>query len=496
MASPTLSFSCLIAAVRRRLAGERGFTMIEVLVSAVIVAMTAVGTFTAFDSANRTSGYNKARAVATRLAQAEQERVRALTPSQLTTLADASPVTAPGFPKSVDGRNYNVKSSAVWTTDPSATTSCAGMGNEAGYMRITSTVTWDNMGSFNPVVQDSIKAVQNGGFRDARGSLSVQIADRAGTGQSGVPVTITGPRSYSVTTNGNGCVLLGFVPVGTYTVSFNKVGYVLDGLPNAQAVSQTVQVDSEETGTASFNYDQAASLGVKFMTRVPGAGSDIATTGDGFSVAQSGLGFPNAKKFGPYSGANAATLLTGANNAAVTSSPVQVLFPFTSAYGVYAGSCTDTDPTQWPTGSTTKLTLGTSATSLGTSGNGGATLAADGAVTNIPAFEPMMKVTVNRYTNSGQTSTGAITSAAKVVVTPPNTQCAKPLSVNTAANGTIADASQVTMPYDTGYTLCAQDTTTSTGTKTVVKTVDNITRAGQSVTLTLPYSTTSKKSCP
>lgn len=462
VASRTLSLACLIGALRRRLADERGFTIIEVLVSAIVVAMAAVGTLIAFDGATKASGNNKAKTVAAGLGQAEQERVRAKTPLQLAALTDTSDTTT----KSVNGRTYTLVSSAAWTTDPSGTTSCAGMGNEAGYQRITTTVTWQGQGAARPVTLDSLKAVSNGGYKDSRGSLAVKILDRTGTGGvSGVPVTITGPRSYSATTDANGCVLLGFVPVGTYTVAFSKAGYVRDVLPNAQAFSKSVSVASEQTASVQVAYDLATSLGVSFITRtVPGATSgDSATTGDGFTVNNIGLGAPNRLSFGLLS-TQATTAATGAGGAAVAVGSAQkVLFPFTT-YTAWAGTCAQAEPTQYGAPLNPVVSFPTPGA----------------AVTGAQVREPTMGIAVK--TSSSGTVSGS------VVIKPVTAGCTARVPATGVRSFTNSATINTSLPYG-DYTVCAQDTTSASA-KRVIATVQN--RSVNGTTPTTPASNTIK----
>lgn len=452
-----------------RIAREQsGFTIIEVLMSAVLVAMIATGVFAGFDAATTASGQNRSRTVAAGLAQSDQERIRSMTPDQLADLNETrSPV--------VNGKTYTVVSTAVWTTDPSGTASCAGMGQEAGYQKITSTVTWPDRGPLKPVVEDSLRAVPNGGYRDSRGSLAVKVTGANGTtGVADLPITVTGPRNYSVTTNSLGCVLLGFVPVGSYTVSYSRAGYVEDKVrnnQNAQAISQTVAVEGEQTTSVEGVYDQAGSIGVTYKTRVPLATSDVGTTGDGFTLSNSGLGFPNIRTFGPFTAA--ATQSSGATKS---------LFPFaTNAYTPWAGKCAENNPVLPANGGQL------------TNANAGVSLTAGAAVTGAVVHEPMIKVTVNKYTNSAQTTTAAVTTAAKVVARPLITGCTADYNQSTANNGTIADNLQPTLPYG-DYTLCAQDRTTSP-TRRAVLTISNNVRNGKSQTLTLPFGTTNPAAC-
>jgi prepilin-type N-terminal cleavage/methylation domain-containing protein len=457
--SRTPTLCCLHERISRRLGEDDGFTIIEVLVSAVIVAMIAVGTFTAFDSATATSGRNKARSIAAGLARSDQERVRAKTPLQLANLADTSETATP----TVNGRRFTVVSSAVWTTDPASTTSCAGLGKEAGYMRITSTVSWTGGGPASPVTLDSLKALPSGGYKNTRGSIAVNIANRGGTGVAGVPVTITGPRTYNVTTNANGCVLVGLVPLGDYTVTYNKAGYVEDTLPNPQAVSQAVTVSGEQTASTSFNYDQAGSFAVAFKTRVPPSTTDTNANGDGFTLGQTGLGFPNRKSFGLLA-APAATAATGANNAAVALASAQkVLYPFTTAYTAWAGACAEGEPTQY-----------------GQAANGTGIVTANGAVTGVTVRVPTMGIKIVSSTGTAVTTT--------YVIKPVVTGCTNRVPLTGTKTSTSSATQNNALPYG-DYTVCAQDSTAASA-RRVVQTIQN--RSINGTTPTSPASNTLK----
>src|SRR5919204_544579 len=79
-------------ALRARARGQEGYGLVEVLVSALLVALIAVGVFAGFDAASATSGNNKSRGVAATLAQQDQQRMRAMKLSDLAALA-AAPAT-------------------------------------------------------------------------------------------------------------------------------------------------------------------------------------------------------------------------------------------------------------------------------------------------------------------------------------------------------------------------------------------------------------------
>ena len=58
--------------------GEAGFALIEVMVSAVVLAMVALAVLAGVDAAGRSTGREKAEAVAVSLAEQDQERMRGI----------------------------------------------------------------------------------------------------------------------------------------------------------------------------------------------------------------------------------------------------------------------------------------------------------------------------------------------------------------------------------------------------------------------------------
>ena len=78
--------SRLIPGRRRHMANDGGFTLIEVLVTALIVVLLAGGTATALISTTHTSGDQRLRAEADALASQEQARLHGLSDEQLASL--------------------------------------------------------------------------------------------------------------------------------------------------------------------------------------------------------------------------------------------------------------------------------------------------------------------------------------------------------------------------------------------------------------------------
>lgn len=371
----------LCARTAETLRREDGFTIIEVLVAAVLVVMTATGVFAALDGAVGVADSNKSRNVAASLAQGDQERMRGMNPSELVALVDTP---APPDPQEVDGETYSVESQAEWVAGAGGATTCTSADAGARSLRISSTVTWPGIEPLKPVTSTSIKAVNNA-TSAGRGDLAVTIMDRTGAaGVAGVAVSISGPENETQTTNANGCVFFDFIPTGTYTVTFARPGWIESKLPNRQAIEDTVVVASDQTATQAYQYDRPGGIRVRFRTRRPGASSDITVTGDSFTVSNANRGTPPTKSF---TGTAANELTTGL-----------VLFPFTNSYTVWAGKC---DAAKLPDGF------------VSPSQTRSVTPNATGS--KLDVFAPTMKITVRGY--------GYALPGARVFVSPATAGC-------------------------------------------------------------------------
>lgn len=382
-------------------AEEGGFGLIEVLVTAVLVALVGIGVFTGLDAASATSGQQKARSIAGHVAQDDQERLRSFRVGELSNLNETRTVTVGGVP-------YTVRSRATWISDESGAQSCTNTSNEASYLRIRSTVSWPSIGGARPVELTSLVAPPNGSFATNLGSLVVQVRDNAGVGLPGVTVSATGPASLSETTDEDGCAFFGYVATGTYTVTLSQAGYV-----DAQGVSnpsRQVTVVGEETATVAFDYDRAASATVLFETRV--GASLRSAQAEYATLAHSSLAPPGTRIFG--------------NGSSASSIAAPGLFPFLSPYGIYSGNCSGADPRNYG-----------QAAGLLTAGPGG--------TYTITVREPAIRIRVRRN--------GANLNNAHVHVTHRTAGCAGTHHRSTNSSGFLPEPG---FPYGV-YDVCADD---------------------------------------
>jgi hypothetical protein len=378
--------------------------LIEVLVSAVLVVLVASGVYLGLDAASATSGVNKNRSIASEVAQQDQDRMRAMTVTELsnyraTTTSAVGPVT------------YTIASTAGWVTDSTGTASCTSADAKASYLRIASSVTWPGM-HIKPVTIESVIAPPAGSFGTNQGSLAVQVRDRNGVGVPGVSVSLSGAQSYTDVTNSIGCVLWGYLPVGNYTVTLAKNGYVDPS--GVAAPSKTAGVVGEAVSTVAFDYDLGGRIKANYETL--SAGAPIPANGTAFMAVTSHLSVPLA----PFGDAQPHTSFTSG-----------LVFPFTDPYGAYAGNCTGADPVA--SGQSSQLAL-----------------VLPGATTAVTLREPPIDL---RELRSGQPDPNAI-----VKLSGTSGGCGALPARTTGIDGYLTDRA---FPYGP-YSVCVQDTVGST----------------------------------
>lgn len=394
------------------LRSERGGVLIEVMVSAMLVALVATAVFKSIDGASATSGAGKARAAATTLAQQDQDRLRALDPTRLSNYHPAAAITT------VDGVQYTVASDATYVSDGSATESCSSSSTDknADYLRITSTVTWPNMGNKKPVKATSIVTPRNGVF-EGRGSLVVKVINRDGLAQSGVPVSITSPDAVTITTNSAGCAFFGNLQPGAKTGGFGLAGYVDPA--GTQSITGNWTVTANQTVFYTYQYDQAATVNVSFDTKI-GSASPSTATSDGVTFVNGGIPAP------PYTGKRIFNITPVASTATIGG-----LFPFASGYTVYSGKCA------------TAANAAPPAYTIPVATNPGAT-------SSVTVRKPALNVKVTK-----DTTNGAVHPGTRLMVKPSSDSTCGTQYVTIDSTGAITPA-QNGFPYGS-YTVCADD---------------------------------------
>jgi prepilin-type N-terminal cleavage/methylation domain-containing protein len=417
---------------------QRGFALVEVLVSAVLLLMVSAGVYTAFAAGTRSTAQERHRARANNLAEQELERVRSLRIADLTTLNRTSYMledgsSASSCPATSTQTCYTITSQSQFLTETATTSTCASGTGSRDYLQLTVSVSWTGMGPLHPVTATTIVSPPSGSLVPNSGSLLVAVDDSNSNGIPGVTLTGSGAGSFTGTTGPTGCVLWRNLPAGTYTMTASGAASgMVDPDGNAPA-PQTVSIVDTATANVNLQYDRPGGLTVAFTTQNY-SGTVVNSTADGISAFNTGM-----SQWKTFSAANSSSITTP-----------QVLFPFASpsAYAVYAGQCPSNNPD--PTGAGVNP-LGFANVVVPPAGTG---LTPDNVV-QLPSLDMTVR------TGSSSLLPGSVVNSADVHVTDMNCTASSPLTrvLATNASGQLADTpTGVTdpgLPYSTNYKVCA-----------------------------------------
>ena len=307
-------------------ASDAGDTLIEVIVSALLVALIVVGTFSGLDSTNKATALQRSRSQADALAQQNEEQLRSESIKKLDEL-ESHPET-----KTVtEGKTvYTVETSATYYPDASATSSCTSSSAEAGYLRTTSKVTWNALlNAKGELVGKPVE--ESSAISPPAGSALIVQVQESGTALPGALVAAQGPSpattSYELETSSKGCAILALPRGGEYNIYVSKSGYVdPNGYPNTHedlSTTRSVYLPAETTAKEGYNIGKAGKLAVSFHTG--------ATTSEGDSFVAFNTLMTSYRKF--------TTEPVGTYQSPVESPTPNSIFPFTNNYTVYAGTC-------------------------------------------------------------------------------------------------------------------------------------------------------------
>ena len=308
---------------------DSGFSLIEVLVSAMLVALIAVGVLSMFDSASATSGRERARTQAASLANREIARYKAMSPVNLMALAGTTQTRSITLAKQA----YNLSTTIDWAPDQTGDdVVCTGSGPPQ-YLKLVTTVSTPAGGPLSGVSSPTVTNFVSIPPGSPNGTLRVSVKDQGTTPVSGATVTLTGPTTKVTTTNANGCAVVSNLPKGTYTATLSKsqggVAWV-DQQGNA-GPSASGAVYSGQVTDVSFNaFAQAGRFNVTFV-------STAGYTPQGDVVSVQGGGISGTRMFGTR-GTFGTSLMTGGDPLATP--PTGGLYPSASNFNLSAGNCT------------------------------------------------------------------------------------------------------------------------------------------------------------
>ena len=408
---------------RKPLHGEDGFVLIEILVSALVVAIVAAAVFNLLQANARSAGTDRQRSEAFALAQEDQARLRTLRISELSRL--------PTKPREItlNGTIFEVRSTGVFVNDKTATSSCSPESNSADYVRIGSEVAWKVMNGRPPVVIQSIVAPSNGSLDPSHGTLTFSVLNSLEKPIPGVILTGAGPSSFGGTTDEAGCATFPDLAAGSYTVTpSGAVTGMVDKDGNAPS-AVPAGVTAEVTTPKELHYDLPGKIKkVTFQTKSSPTGSLITSSSD--SVILANIGMKEPKIFGTPGGGRKASIEASG------------LYPFKEPDGLYGGFCGLNNPN--PTGETS---------APGAAGVSSVTIPRNGTVEEAKVVLPALYLNVWKGTSSKPE-----TAVSKPHVIVADTKCKynnKTIkrTLETEVNGHLVDPG---LPWST-YEVCADN---------------------------------------
>lgn len=298
---------------------EDGFALIEVLVSALVLAIVAAGVASLIQATTRSAANERRHSTAQALAQEDQARLRSMRLSMLNRLNEERKLT-------IDGSNYTVVSQGVFinnsTRQPSA---CTAGTTAADFVRITTSVTWPEGRA--PIVLRSIVSPSNGSLDPKRGTLIVTAKTPSGEPIAGLPLSGKGPGTFSGSTDSTGCANFSDLPAGSYELTPSSTTLV--GKDGQYPHAEPAGVTEGATQTKALEYANFASIPVEFETR-------LTSTGPYKAVKLDSAYFNNTSGSAAYWTSGKTRQLS------LLAKPI---FPFPSPISIWAGSCSGNNPT-------------------------------------------------------------------------------------------------------------------------------------------------------
>ncbi len=359
----------LRSALRARLTearGQDGFLLVEVMVSAMLVAMIVVATFNGLDVATRLSTDQRRHDQAAILAAQSQEQLRSEPASALNALVGSSHT----YTKTVGNTKYTIVQEAKNIGSSGKTTGCSiseKTANTGTNFQISSRVGWAAQAKAKrPEVKES------GVVTPPTGSaIEVDVTNGRNEGVSGVtakatfiPVESGSYNTVEGTTGTAGCVVLTGIQSTKATVEIvEKTGYVTPS-GALKVPSKELTIAPNLTTHYPVQYAQAGRIEARFTYKGATSFEGKEVVGDTFIAAQNGgIGLkpeyePGATFFKyaatgeenylPYAAKalESATpsqtpylYKTKASTAASSKYPYGDLFPFKASWEVFAGDC-------------------------------------------------------------------------------------------------------------------------------------------------------------
>lgn len=408
-------------------AAEGGVSLIEVMISALLVAVIAIGTLTGFEAAGNTASNNNIHDQAALLASESQEELRTDPAPALADLVAESH----SYTRTVENRKFTVVQQATLLKnegDAECGSGSTASDEPSENYEVRTQVTWPKTSPVNrkPVEDASVITppegaslyveANNGGspHTPVSGATVKAVPAANATSKAGELTAITSPA---------GCAF--FTSLATDLVNFtvSKPGYITTtGLPTWESTDVVLAPNVITRKEATIA--EAGAIEAFFTYKGKAEDNGVKVTGDTFVAFKSEFG--SSSKF----------VLGGTKSEYLSQATTELdLFPFSTSWKVFAGDCTADEPPSSIKASEAVVLGGKTASAA-----------------NVPMSYVALEVWTGTSSSKGSLSTEALP------VTITNTGCAgkTPTGVTDESNEKLNGDGALEHPFQPfgSYTLC------------------------------------------
>ena len=298
--------------------------LIEILVSALVLTIASAGVVMLLQTTTKTQAEQRSSTEAYALAQEDQARLTSMRLATLNRLDQTRTVT-------LNKTEFNVRSRGVFVNDATSSPSCGEGTSTADYVEITSTVTWNGMDPGEKAKIVSILSPSNGSLDPNHGTIAFSVKTQS---QAAVPnmYVYGGSGAFSGYTDAYGCAVFTDLPAGDYDVSVSGEGIKAVNKNRDTVQEEEITVVGGDTKTVNFEFDLEGTITVNFSYLSGSTGKIEAAKADSIVLRHGLMEGGAAQAFGSPGGTRQSTI------------GVPKLFPFSSPYYLYSGSCESNNP--------------------------------------------------------------------------------------------------------------------------------------------------------
>ncbi len=338
---------------------EAGFLLVEVMISAMMVALIVIATFNGFAVANRASSDARQRDQAALVAAQALEQLRSEPATALDELVQHSHT----YTSTVSGTEYKIVQEAK-PLGSSGTTGCSvseTKANTGANFLVIATITW-------PVQERSKRPgiTQSAVITPPTGSsIEVDVVNGTGGPVSGVtaratfvPVESGSYNTVEATTGSEGCVVLSGIQATTANVEIlEKTGYVTPSGALKPAVKE-LTIAPNLTTHYEVQFAEAGRIAARYTYKGETTWDGKAVKSDTFVASNPGkmkvspeyeigsTAFASCEGGEEQSKATTGLYKEVAETAACSKYPHGDMFPFTTPWVVYPGDCKSNKSTE------------------------------------------------------------------------------------------------------------------------------------------------------